>query len=170
MERADRIRRHPLYQEAYEQIKTAEKNRKFCNHTMEHFLDVARLMWIYVLEEHALFSRELVYAAALLHDMGRAEQYLSGMPHEKAGALLAERIMTDCGFGEAEICEVKDAILSHRNKNYRNRQSENRDAAGAHTLGEYLYRADKRSRSCFICPAEKECNWPQEKKNLQIAE
>ena len=159
-----------MYQEAYRQIQTLEENRKFCGHTMAHFLDVARLMWIYVLEEQGRFSRDLVYAAALLHDMGRAEQYLSGIPHEKAGAQLAERIMKDCGFCEAEICEVKEAISGHRNAGRSSRQIESQDAAGTRTLGEYLYRADKRSRCCFSCPAEKECNWPQEKKNLQLAE
>lgn len=41
---------------------------------MEHFLDVARLMYIYNLEDQAGFSKEMIYAAGLLHDIGRYEQ------------------------------------------------------------------------------------------------
>ena len=31
-----------------------------------------------------------------------------------------------------------------------------------------FYRADKLSRNCFLCPAQADCNWPEEKKNLEI--
>ncbi|ERI70706.1 hypothetical protein HMPREF1548_02087, partial [Clostridium sp. KLE 1755] len=31
-----------------------------------------------------------------------------------------------------------------------------------------LYRADKKSRSCFACPAEGACSWPPSKKNLLL--
>ena len=31
-----------------------------------------------------------------------------------------------------------------------------------------FYRADKLSRNCFLCPAQEDCNWPEEKKNLEI--
>ena len=39
------------------------------------FWNVARLMYIYALEEHLELPKELIYAAALLHDIGRAQQY-----------------------------------------------------------------------------------------------
>ena len=44
------IWRHPLYQKHCEKIQELEKDRIFCRHTPEHFLDVARLMYIYSLE------------------------------------------------------------------------------------------------------------------------
>ena len=31
-----------------------------------------------------------------------------------------------------------------------------------------LYRADKKSRPCFACPAEGACSWPPSKKNLLL--
>ena len=40
------IWRHPLYQKHCEKIQELEKDRIFCRHTPEHFLDVARLMYI----------------------------------------------------------------------------------------------------------------------------
>ena len=38
----------------------------------------------------------------------------------------------------------------------------------AGSLPELFYRADKLSRNCFSCPAEEKCDWPKEKKNLEI--
>lgn len=159
MERIYRIQRHPVYQEQYRLLIEAEKERIFCGHSMEHFLDVARLMYIYNLEERAGLEKELIYAAALLHDIGRYEQISRGTPHHISGARIAEEIMADCGFGKEEISAVQNAIRGHRNAG----SKENRDLLTA-----YLYRADKQSRNCFACQAEQICNWPIEKKNLNI--
>ena len=52
MDRVNQIWRHPVYQEHYKKIQELESERIFCRHTPEHFLDVARLMYIYVLEKH----------------------------------------------------------------------------------------------------------------------
>ena len=35
-------------------------------------------------------------------------------------------------------------------------------------LSQLLYEADKKSRLCFLCPAEKECYWDLSKKNMTI--
>ena len=53
MERIHKIQNHPVYKEEYRLLTEAEKERFFCRHTMEHFLDVARLMYIYNLEDDA---------------------------------------------------------------------------------------------------------------------
>ncbi len=158
MERIYRIQRHPVYQEQYRLLIEAEKERIFCGHSMEHFLDVARLMYIYNLEERAGLEKELIYAAALLHDIGRYEQISRGTPHHISGARIAEEIMADCGFGKEEISAVQNAIRGHRNAG----SKENRDLLTA-----YLYRADKQSRNCFACQAEQICNWPIEKKKSE---
>lgn len=139
-------------------LRDAERDRVFCRHTMEHFLDVARLMYIYHLEDDAGLSKEMIYAAALLHDIGRYEQIASGTPHHIAGARIAGKILRDCGFSEKETVRIQNAISSHRNF----------EAGEADLLAVYLYRADKQSRNCFCCPAEKECNWSYEKKNHVI--
>lgn len=51
MERIQKIWEHPLYQDRFKKLQLAERERMFCNHTLQHFLDVARLMWIWCLEE-----------------------------------------------------------------------------------------------------------------------
>ncbi|MDO4305817.1 MAG: HD domain-containing protein [Eubacteriales bacterium] len=159
MERIRHIQRHPLFQELWKKLQDAEKDRIFCRHTMEHFLDVARLMYIYSLEDGEKIRKDVIYAAALLHDIGRYEQIVSGTPHDIASAGIAEGIMKDSGFTADEIHIVQNAILGHRKKD--SLTSEDR-------LTAYLYRADKKSRNCFACPAEAACDWPKEKKNLWI--
>ncbi len=77
-----------------------EYDRIFCRHTPEHFLDVARLAYIFALERNLDCSRELIYCTALLHDIGRAEQYTNGTPHDEAGVTIAEIILTDLDFAE----------------------------------------------------------------------
>ncbi|MCI5699262.1 MAG: HD domain-containing protein [Lachnospiraceae bacterium] len=208
MERIDSILAHPIFQEQYELLLEAEKDRIFCRHTMEHFMDVARLMYIFCLEAGTPYKKDVVYAAAMLHDIGRYEQMTKGTPHHIAGARIGREILSDCGFSESEILEITDAILDHRNKKPESRknakasiagrliseasksealESEKRNAETVKTgekdmdagekdtdtgnpglLKTYLYRADKMSRSCFSCSACKECNWPDEKKNMRI--
>ncbi|MGM9640460.1 MAG: HD domain-containing protein [Faecousia sp.] len=154
MERIHLLQQHPLFRQLYDALQKAEESRPFCRHNMEHFLAVARLMRIYNLEEGAGLSRDLLYGAALLHDLGRAEP---GTSHEIAGAEIAGNILPDCGFEPEEIEEIREAILGHRSP-----------ALSKSTLRTYLYRADKASRNCFCCPAREECNWPREKMNLWI--
>ena len=102
MDRIDRILAHALFREYLEKNREAEKDRIFCRHEMTHFLDVARIGRIINLEEGLGVAEELIYAAALLHDIGKHLQYSQGIPHEKAGAELAPEILRDCGFDEKE--------------------------------------------------------------------
>lgn len=158
MKRIQDIYSHPLYQEQLTLLTDAEQDRIFCRHTIEHFLDVARLMYLYNLEDQSHLEKEQIYAAALLHDIGRYEQIAIGTPHDEASARMAGQILTDCGFSDTEISEIQNAILHHRgDQNY-----------GDTLLASYLYRADKQSRNCFCCPSGEVCNWPVTKKNLEI--
>ena len=160
MERIHKIQKHPVFADQCRLLWDAEQERIFCRHTMEHFLDVARLMYIYNLEDGAGLDKELIYAAALLHDIGRYEQISQGTPHHIAGARMAKLIMKDCDFGNEEIRTVQEAIENHRTADRQNGMG--------NLLAVYLYRADKQSRNCFSCPAFTECNWPMEKKNMVI--
>lgn len=157
--RIELIRTNVLYQDYYEQIKKWEKNRIFCHHDMAHFLDVARLAMIIKLKEAIEnVSEEFIYAAALLHDIGRFKQYEDGTPHQIASAKLAPAILQEAGFDEKETAVIISAILNHRNQ----------DIAQDKTLDGIIYRADKMSRSCFACDAETLCDWKKDKKNLYI--
>lgn len=160
MKAVEAIRNHPLYVQSYERIQKWEKNRIFCRHNMEHFLDVARIAWIMNLEQNEGLRKETVYAAALLHDIGRWMQYERGIPHDTASAEIAEKILEEqpetC-FTAEEKQEILRAIRGHR-----------RQEAGAGGLEAVLYSSDKKSRTCFACPAEAKCNWSREKKNMEI--
>lgn len=65
---------------------------------MNHFLDVARLMYIFSMERGYAFGKEEIYATALLHDIGKWQQYKAGVPHEIASAEVAKRILEETGF------------------------------------------------------------------------
>ena len=164
MERVNRILKHKLYREYSDRIKTWEQDRIFCKHDMIHFLDVCRLMEIEWLElqlrslEVGMIDKEIIYATGLLHDIGRWQEYENGIRHEISSGQLAPEILKDCGFGETETAEIIKAIENHRNSTVKEEIS----------LSGFLYRADKKSRACFSCKAEPECDWSVEKKNLVL--
>lgn len=79
-----------------------EADRRFCRHGMQHLIDTARLAYLFALESSADLPKDVIYAAALLHDIGRAEQYRNGTPHDVAGCAAAEPILAECGFAEEE--------------------------------------------------------------------
>lgn len=157
VEQINEILKHPVFQRTIEELNELERDRIFCRHGMEHLLEVARLAYIYDLEEGAGIPARLIYAAALLHDIGRAEQYRSGRPHDICGAEIAEPILVECGFHEEERREILGAISAHRS-----------GISGKNTLADLICRADKRSRPCYACGARAACNWPEEKQNLRL--
>lgn len=160
MKRVNLIYKHPLYIECMAKNRVAEEGRIFCGHDLQHFLDVARLAYIFSFERGYRISKEKIYAAALLHDIGKWMQYTEKIPHEQASARIAEKILEETGFDENEKTEILTAILSHR--------EHSKDKRNGIELAEVLYDADKISRNCFVCASEKECDWADEKKNLQI--
>lgn len=167
MDRINDIFRHPLYRENFDGLQKAEKDRRFCRHDLQHFLDVARISYIYSLEDGGVLPKDIVYAAALLHDIGRLEEITAGTPHDEAGAKISGRILADCGFSPEETDVIVSAILEHRNGH----QAEAQEACAGtgRRLAQYLYKADKISRPCFQCGAAAECKWSEEKKNHGIS-
>lgn len=156
MERVNQIMNHPRYIQLMEELCELEKNRRFCKHDIEHLLSVARIMLLSAYERSLTLDQESIYAAALLHDIGRVFQYTLGVSHEEAGCELAAVILKDCGYSEAEKSAICHAIRNHN-------QPEDSDH-----LGELLRYADKLSRNCFSCTATKDCNWSEEKKNKGV--
>ena len=157
MKRVQAVWEHPLYQQNLKDLTQLEADRVFCRHTPEHFLDVARLAYIFALERKLNCSRELIYCTALLHDIGRAEQYTTGTPHDEAGVRIAETILSDLDFSSEEKESILSAIEEHR-------------SSGKETsiLSQLIYEADKKSRNCFLCEAEPQCYWSPQKKNMTI--
>ena len=70
---------------------------------------------------------------------------------------LAEQILSDLAFSSAEKEQILTAIGEHRSSKEE-----------TSSLSRILYEADKKSRMCFLCPAEKECYWDLSKKNMMI--
>lgn len=137
--------------------KQSEKKRTFCRHGLAHLLDVARIAYILNLEQGLGFRKDLLYAAALLHDIGKWKQYKDGIPHALSSAELALGILEACRFDENEIMVIKEAILSHSCYNEIDK-----------SLKYLLYKGDKLSRNCFICPERQECKWDENIKNKNI--
>lgn len=162
MKRVEKILEHPLYQSNRLKIERLEEERIFCRHGMEHSLDVARILYILVLERGIGLPKDIVYATALLHDIGRAVQYEAGTPHHQQGAGIAKGILRDCGYTEAETENIGNAIMFHQSG-----QAED-GRAGQDTLLSLLYRADKLSRNCFDCKAQQECYWKDEQRNRTV--
>lgn len=158
MERIDKIIKHELFIKNLDKNRAAEAERCFCRHDMAHLLDVARIGMILNLKEQQGIGEEIIYAAGLLHDIGKHLQYSQGIPHEQSGAELAPPILADCGFDKEETDVIVRAILAHRDD----------ASASVRGLTGILYRADKASRACFSCGAEGECDWKGDKKNLRI--
>lgn len=158
MNRINQIIYHPEYLSHIEKIATWEKDRQFCRHNTAHFLDVARIAMILNGQDGYGIDQELVYVAALLHDIGRWQQYENGTDHALASAKLAPNILQDCGFSDVERAQIVSAIATHRESRVKDEKN----------LNGLLYRADKLSRPCYFCEQEKNCNWKNEKKNMEI--
>ena len=155
MNNIDAIMSNKLYKEALKKLSEYERDREFCNHTIEHFIDVSRIAYIMVLEEKLSVSKEVIYAIGLLHDIGRVRQYEEGIHHDIASVEMSREILKETSFTEQEINIILNGIANHR------KESDNK-------LEEIIYKADKLSRQCFNCKAEKECYWSSEKKNFKI--
>ena len=161
MKKVNAILAHPLYRECYARLEELEKDRIFCRHQMTHLLDVARIAYISNMEQGLGIEKEVIYAAALLHDIGKYVQYEDGTPHEQSGEKIASEILGSLSekdaFSDEENRMILTAIRGHR-----------RLREDADVLEKLLYTSDKASRMCFACPAEGECDWSTEKKNMGL--
>lgn len=110
------------------------------------------------------FARDVVYATALLHDMGRVAQYETGEPHHAAGQRYARELLGSLAdpvrFTASEIDAIARAVGAHRSGGAH-------AAAGpaAATLAGLLRASDKAARACWACAARATCCWPPEKMN-----
>lgn len=155
MEKVNEILNNIEYKKYLKALEEIEKDREFCKHNIEHFLDLARIAYIIVLENKLPFSKEIIYGIALLHDIGRVLEYTETQPHHEASIIISKKILKDSKYTTDEINSILKAIGNHR---------DNSDDE----LSNVIYVSDKLSRNCFNCKAEKECYWKNEKKNFKI--
>jgi HD superfamily phosphodiesterase len=159
MKRIDAIVRDPLFQDSLARTKRFEQDREFCKHTLQHFVDVARITYILMLESGEIqqfikdaglsgpaAAKEVIYAAGILHDVARWREYETGEDHAPLGSVMAEEILERNGFKPQEIKVVAHAIFEHREQNIQMSR-----------LGELLFRADNLSRACHECSAQEKC-------------
>ena len=153
-ERYNRIVRNEEFNRLLDEIEALEWTAFTLKHGLEHLLDVARISYIQVLEDGLDYDKNILYAAALLHDIGRAAEYRDAGSHDEAGAVIAEGILRDCGYAESEIQMIQETIRGH---------GEERGSG----LAVLLHRSDKASRMCFRCKAADTCKWKVKNEGIE---
>jgi len=139
---------NPIYENYMIKIEKAEKERIYCKHGFDHGLTVARIAHAFLLEQgETSLSKEVIYAAAFLHDIGRWVEYETGEDHAQASATLALPILEECGYNSEEIKVIVKAISEHR---------AHADESLS-TLGRSLALADDWARDCRQCKAKDGC-------------
>lgn len=156
MQRIQAIVSHPLFRDSLRRIEELERERIYCKHGLPHVLDVARIASLLAVDRQLDIPRDVVYAAALLHDIGRLQQYETGEDHAAAGIRTAQEILRDTAFDEQEQQAILQAVGKHRKGD------------AAHALAQLLCEADDASRMCFACVASDTCYWQEERKNHTI--
>ncbi|MGI6488211.1 MAG: HD domain-containing protein [Syntrophomonadaceae bacterium] len=159
MKRVERLLQDPLFQDYIARNVELEHGEKFCNHDLQHAIDVARITYILVLEHQdlgyyineaglsgRLAAKETIYAAGLLHDIGKWQEYRTGVDHAAYGSRLARQLLPLAYFNENEVNVISQAIYEHRNI-YKDMSF----------LGERLHRADNLSRACLQCEFRHDC-------------
>lgn len=157
----DKLLKETDFLQQLEQLEQLEEDRQFCRHGLAHLMDTARLIWIRCLEGRRGMNKEMIYLAALLHDLGRIDQYETGRPHEEAGAERADKLLDAIGYPAEGREKIRQAVLGHRGSG---------SAQEIIELSALLGWADQRSRMCFQCRAKDSCNWRQDQKNETITD
>lgn len=155
MKYVNRLLNHKEYQEQLAQLKQLEQDRIYCRHGIDHLLAVARIAQLKNLERKHRIDKEEIYLAALLHDLGRVDEYKDGTPHEEAGIRKAEYFLEQISIEQHKKKEILHAILKHREK----------ETQAESVLAGLIKEADKESRNCLFCAAYESCKWSADKKN-----
>lgn len=83
--RYEQIQLDSEYQNLLSEIEDLKKERVYCKHDLAHFMDVARIASLIWIEEGSSveLNKDIIYAAALLHDIGRVIEYNEGISHDE---------------------------------------------------------------------------------------
>lgn len=156
MERIQPILHHPKYRGWMKKLEQLEQDRIYCRHGLPHVLDVARIASLLAADRGVSCPRDVIYAAALMHDLGRLRQYTTGEPHAEAGIRMAQELLHATAFSAQEQQQILYAIGSHR------------VGDASDSLAQILYEADHASRMCFACAAADTCYWSEERRNHTV--
>ena len=143
MDRVNNILKNEEFCTRLAHIRDMERDRVYCRHGIDHLLSVARIMYIESMERGIDIDRDVLYATALLHDIGRSE---SSEFHDSESAKIAVHILDVAGYSQGEILDITRAIGEHRGES-------------TSVLSYLLHRADKSSRECYMCEARSTCKW-----------
>ncbi|MCR5019944.1 HD domain-containing protein [Ruminococcus sp.] len=157
LEFTNRILKNEYYQDQLHILCELEKDRIFCRHNIEHFLNVARIAMILCGRKRIKISADIIYSAALLHDIGRVQEYTEGIEHDVASQSTAAKILDSIECPRDIREKIISLIASHRNMK-----------ADPDTPEAMFNKADKLSRNCFECNARSLCKWQKDKMNLEI--
>ncbi|MFZ5595702.1 MAG: HD domain-containing protein [Bacillota bacterium] len=159
MDRIEKIINDPFYCKCLSLNDERERDRLFCRHDFSHMFRVSLISYKilidtgrqgdiagWAVELPPARLKEIVYAAGLLHDIGRWRQYDTGEDHAGAGAVMAGEILARSGFSGKEARLIARAISEHR-----------RPGPRSGMLGRVLCLADDLSRPCLSCGARFEC-------------
>jgi putative nucleotidyltransferase with HDIG domain len=154
--------------EILEEIEKLEEERVYCRHNFAHLMDVARLACMSNVKNGKVAEEEQIYLAALLHDIGRAEEYKNGISHAIAGKRLAGEILLRIGYPMDKSQQILNAIEEHRGKHdvlIQDEQCKQDEQSERVDLQRLIYNADKKSRACFLCKVADSCKWSTSQKN-----
>lgn len=157
LKRCSRILNDSEFQQILSDIETAEADRIYCKHGIAHLMEVARAGYIINLENRLDIPKDIIYAAALMHDIGRLAQYNEGVSHHEASAEAAAKILPRCGYTPDEVRLISEAVISHRQA-----------PEAIKNLGDIIAEADKRTRLCMLCNAQDTCKWKDDEKNSEL--
>jgi len=160
MERLNKLINDAKYKQYLAKIKQRERERIFCRHNWSHFINVGRIAYMLMLEQNLKDKlinvwklqedsnvQEIIYTAAILHDIGRWKEYDTGQDHAQVSADLAEGLLIDHGFVDLEKRIILRAIREHRGESNGNKS----------LLGNLISRADNLSRDCHACLVRHKC-------------
>ncbi|MFA5267986.1 MAG: HD domain-containing protein [Methanoregula sp.] len=82
------------------------------SHGLDHVLRVVYLCEVIGKEENA--DMEILLPAALFHDIARPVETQTGVPHEEAGAQMAEEYLRSIRYDGERIPKIAHAIRTHR--------------------------------------------------------
>lgn len=159
MKYVEQLLSNERYQSLTNQLELLERERIFCKHGFEHGLDVARIAYIMNLEMSLGQEKEEIYLSALLHDIGRIQEYQNGTDHQEASVQIAEELLEEIDYPKEKREPVLKRVREHRHLSLEQQEI---------TVDNFFWFADKKARNCFLCKQQKDCNWAKSKRTGTI--